>query len=410
MTTKYLESRSVRPQFKRSSKWLCFVVFLLPTAPALGAGYSFAKMADGLTPVGIKFLDFGMSNGTVAFAGPYNAQSVSGVFITTGGPPTAWAKSGDAAPIGTFDSSEFAIQRAAISNGAVAFKGLYGSRTGVFSTSGGPLTTIAKFGDPAPAGTFTGFPDFPDASSGNVAFRGVYTGGEGIFLGAGGGLTTIVKKGDTSPIGTLTSIETPAISGNNVVFSGTAAAASGIFIGDGGALATIVKSGDPAPNGVFTSFRTTSVDGDEVAFLADYTSGRGIFKSTGGVLTTIAKVGDATPFGTLTSLLIEGTPISAGKVAFRGFYSGGNALFIGDGGPLVPLIKDGDSLFGSTVDILTLSRGSFDDDGSGRLAFLYLLANGARGIATATPIPEPSTLMLMLLFFFSIWRRQRHKN
>src|SRR5829696_4999099 len=101
------------------------------------AGYTFSNLVDGTTPpIGLKYLDFSISNGMAAVSGPYDGQSKSGLFATTGGPLNTVVKSGDAAPSGSFGSiagDSFAITGAATSDGEFAFRGVYdGVKEGLF--------------------------------------------------------------------------------------------------------------------------------------------------------------------------------------------------------------------------------------------------------------------------------------
>ena len=90
---------------------------------------------------------------------------------------TKIAKSGDVAPIGTFDQGGFLdFGFPAISGDTVAFSGNYGngSGEGIFTGNGGPLTTVIKTGDSLFDSTvaslsFTRFGLDPDGS-GNLAF------------------------------------------------------------------------------------------------------------------------------------------------------------------------------------------------------------------------------------------------
>jgi hypothetical protein len=91
------------------------------------------------------------------------------------------------APTGLFD--DFGIHPS-ISGSTVAFLGRYDSSNGaegIFTGSGGALTTIAKTGDMAPSGTFDdGFGD-PSISGSTVAFKGDFNAGsEGVSPAAAG--------------------------------------------------------------------------------------------------------------------------------------------------------------------------------------------------------------------------------
>lgn len=131
------------------------------------------------------------------------------------------------APFGTFDS--FGVP--AVSGETVAFRANYfddeHSGAGIFTGSGGPLNTIAKRGDSFAHGTFESPSSDPSMSGQTVAFQSVYLlpDGEnlqsGVFTSAGGPPTTIAKTGDAAPPGTLSSeFGNPSISNSTVAFRG----------------------------------------------------------------------------------------------------------------------------------------------------------------------------------------------
>jgi hypothetical protein len=252
-----------------------------------GALKTISKKGDA-APSGMFVQYFGtaIAGTSVGFIGYYNNSAGSGVFTGSGGPLTVIGKSGDAVPGGTIAT----ISDVAADGGNVAFSAVYDGATqgGIFLASGGartliasttelPIgvslsgsnvafsngavsrmgsgqsTTIAKYGDPAPIGTFLHFDSYPShgpaIDGSNVAFVGYYAFGGigGVFLGNGGLLTTIMTPGDPAPIGTFVSASSPSISGNNVAFVGwydTFGSKPGIFIGNGGPLVSVITAGD----------------------------------------------------------------------------------------------------------------------------------------------------------------------
>jgi hypothetical protein len=86
----------------------------------------------------------------------------------------------------------------------------------------------------APSGTFSRF--FNPAISGNrVAFVGDFSDGTGVFVSSGGALTTIAKAGDTAPNGSFIRFDSPAIGSSTVAFRGFYPPQTfGIFAGNGG--------------------------------------------------------------------------------------------------------------------------------------------------------------------------------
>jgi len=379
---------------------LALLVLYLNAPNAWSAGYSFTNIADTTTvgPYGV-FSTFGspaVSGNTVAFAGG------GGIFTGNGGPLKTIVKFGDFGPAGPFGI----VSDPAISGDTVAFFGAFGDSlqtSGIFMGSGGPITTVALERDPAPIGTFYFF-DAPAISGNTVAFSALYghpgqEGGAGVFTGSGGPLTPITQPNGPSsgPVG---------ISGNTVVFGVSDVDISFIYAGSGGPLSIVVGSGDPAPVGTFRYVGKPSISGDNVAFEGGDEGDGFIFRSSvdGSVIDTIARGSDA-PLDTF--FFVTPPTIGGNDVAFLASYANeegtlrGEGVFIGNGGPLNTVIRTGDALFGSAIESLFVGIPGFnlgsiglDPDGSGNLAFKYELADGRRGIALASPIPEPNPFAL----------------
>jgi hypothetical protein len=375
------------------------------------AGYTFSKVVDqSMSPTGLKFLYYSVSNGTASVTGPYDAQTKSGLFASTSGPLAAVVKSGDPAPVGSFATSEFAIVGASISDDQFAFRGSYSGGLGFFRSNSGLLTTIAKLGDPAPTGTFSQLGQVADISGGAVAFSAEYGAGRGIFVGTGGPLTSVALRGDTSDIGAFTSFADPVIDGDTIGFFAQSASSSGVFTNRAGSLTTIAKIGDAAPDSsTYFNLSNPSVDNGDVVFRAKYSTGQGIFKRDGGPTSLVVKSGDMSPFGSTYAEFGE-PAVSHGAVAFWARYAANEqGIFVANGGSVANVIKKGDSLFGGTIESVSFDRLGLDEDGSGRLIFFYRLTNGMAGLATANPVlvPEPhfSAFVLFSLAFFR--RRSR---
>jgi hypothetical protein len=245
---------------------------------------------------------FDSSGGTVAFRADYGSPIQDGIFAGGGVGLTTIVKDGDPAPVGTFNAVSEAFSAPSISGPNVAFTGRYSStpnngRVGLFVGSGGPLTQLLKTGDPAPIGTY----DIINAPSidGNVVAAAVrYQGMSGLgqsivtLSTGGGGPTTIVQSTDTSPWGgTFSNMDLafthPSLVGGHVAFVVKQSAVplggrQGVFVGNGGSLMTIIKNGDPLFGGTLFSLeeRQVSLDGAgtrNVAFTYQLTDGtRGI--------------------------------------------------------------------------------------------------------------------------------------
>jgi hypothetical protein len=373
--------------------------------------YAFTRIADTTTEFSVEtFLDANgmgkpsVSAGAVAFQACYGEGAGCGIFVGSGGPLTTIVQDGTPAPTGMFNSVpplSFA-NPPAIGAATTAFRGEYEfnpsfgeyTQQGIFTGSGGTLSTIIKKGDSAPTSTFTSFMD-PAISGGSVAFQGTYgISSQGIFLSTGGAPAATATTNEAAPgLTTFTSFKSPDIHDSTVAFTGSYTDGQGVFSrASGGPIAIVAKSGDPAPVGTpvvnFDSggFGEPVIASTSLAFRASYGGGdgTGIFRSTGGQLTKIVKTGDPAPVGTINGLTTDPS-ISGDLVAFVGNYGAQHALFVGDSGAIVPVIKRGDILFGSSVATLGLSRFGFDADGSGKLAFNYTLVDGRVGVALASP-------------------------
>jgi hypothetical protein len=282
-----------------------------------------------------------------------------------------------------------------ISGGNAAFQGYYNGSSGIFTGSGGGLTTIATEGQaaPAPMGPFTSLTD-PSISNGTVAFAATDANSNvGIFTGNGGALATVEENGTPSPDGGTFNTPfafQPAISGANVAFTAFTTVGLGVFARIGGTFATICEAGStPAPFGLFDGFEgTPSISGGVVAFEAEYQtldsqqSGNGVFTGSGGPLTTIAKSGDPAPTGTFN---IVGSPVISGTaVAFYGTFNGGtqDGIFIGSGGALTTIVQSGQAAPIGTFDLYGVSGLSFDGN---TVAFEDSYGdNAGQGIFTGT--------------------------
>ena len=115
------------------------------------------------------------------------------------------------------------LQHAGIRGNTTSFVAGYSGGTLAVFTANVTLTAIANSGTAqAPGGgTFTAFGTPVIISGNNTAFLGLYvsSAGDGIFTGSGGALTTIVRNGGGALAqvpggGTFTGFSTPAISGN----------------------------------------------------------------------------------------------------------------------------------------------------------------------------------------------------
>jgi hypothetical protein len=385
------------------------------------AQYVFTNIVDSTMAAPSGFFeglsDPAISGNLVAFRGTYDSppgppvEGGVGIFVGSGGPLTTIAKFGDPVIDGIFGDD---FGDPTISGTSVAFRALHSTGYGVFVGSGGPLTVIAKSGDPAPERFFERFREVAISGS-TVAFTAVYLNGKlGLFTGNGGPVTTILKTGDPAPSGEFGGAFFPSISGDNIAFHAGYGVSPNpvlaLFVNSKTGLNEIAKPGDALPEGTIVSVGPPSISGSAVAFRASYAGGAGIFLDKGTGITTVANTGDAAPSGTFSDI---GSPSTNGsEVAFFGIFEDQEGIFLGNGGLVRTLIKTGDMLFGSTIIDLDFSRFGFDPDGSGNFAFGYSLADGRGGIAIGHLVPEPSSWLILsialVLSFGQPLRTRRH--
>jgi hypothetical protein len=270
--------------------------------------------------------------------------------------------------------------------GVVAFNATLrgGGGNGIFVSNGDGITTIAT--TRVPPVDFLSIPSLNNA--GMVAYRvGIgqpFTGQEGIFTGSGGDITTIANaSGPFSPM----FFGFPSLNdAGTVAFNATLrAGGQGIFTSSGGDITTVADT-----SGAFSSVGSPSLnDAGVVAFSTTLRAGgQGIFTSSGGDITTVADTSGA--FSSVGSPSLN----NAGVVAFRAVLdTGDQGLFTGPDPVADRVIGTGDALFGSTVTSLSFFREGLND--AGQVAFRATLADGRQVVARAV-IPEPGTLALLV--------------
>jgi hypothetical protein len=355
------------------------------TAPA--QPYLFTKIVDNAGPVDPAVNPPSINaGGTVAFVGAPDVGGL-GIFTSNGGPTTTIADL--SGPFNGF-SDPFIN-----SGGTVAFfANLDLGGVGIFTGSGGPTATIADT-----TGQFGGLGSFPSIDAdGRVAFSATLASGSGIFAGVGGPTTTLYNTA-----GPFSEVFDPTINPIGLVsFKALLdGGGEGIFIGNGGQPNTIADIA-----GQFSSLGglPVVVAGGTVAFRANLDlGGEGIFTGSGGPTSTIADT--AGPFVQFFDPAFN----AGGDVAFRAFLdAGGSGIFTGPDPASDAVIRTGDTLFGGTVTTLGFSHKGLND--SGQVVFYYELdnlANGVRGIAVATPVPEPTSLLLGLFGAGMLGSRRR---
>ncbi len=366
---------------------------------------------------------------------------------------------------GSFSGFSSDTARPAINDsGTVAFFAtLSGGTFGVYSGSGGAVTTIIDS-----SGMYDGFGNPSINSSGQVGILATFytpAFGTAALIGDGSTITTVastpnVNNSPPDPPGPVYDVsindsgdavfttrqagppvEFPILIGNGTTLStfydgsgplgpnfgatsinnnGVVSFAgnydgggSGIFTYDGTTLAVIVD--DLGPYAPFTTSsgnaRSSINDSGEVATRAvlDGGGGQAIIKGDGTTTTVVADTtGD---FVSFKDPAINNT----GMVSFEAKRTDGTfGLYTGSDPAADKVIESGDALFGSTVFdfsgiIDPFGTGPYSMNSSGQIAFRYRLMNGEEGIAIATAevTPEPSTFVLTAIAAVMVLGKKR---
>jgi hypothetical protein len=345
-------------------------VLMMFTASQLGAQtYSFKKIAEGVFPD--SFNDAVMNaGGTVAFTGQISGNY--GLFIGNTVPLTQVSYSGPVQPRnlgGSMDVSD---------NGEFAFYGITGLSTGhgIYKVSGATATELT-------AGTGLVAFNTPPSINGNgmVAFStsAMPPGASHIYTSDGVTRTPIVDT--TGPFSDFRDVM--IIDSGAIVFEASLDAniSSGVYLAQGGTVTTIANNA----SGQFLGARDPSINNaGDIAFIGFTAGGNSsLYLSRGGVIT---------PYDLDSISYVGGTHInSSGSVAFVGAFPQ-NGIYTTHETGVYEVISVGDPLFGSTLSTLAFNHGYSDN---GQVAFRYELADGRRGIAVGTPVPEPAGALLL---------------
>lgn len=334
---------------------------------------TFPMRRYALTPIaesGDRFADFAPYVASINNAGVVAFQAAlrgggSGVFTGSGGAITSVVETGDG-PL-----AEVCSHPDINADGAICF---YAARRptghGVFLVRDGRTIPVADTRGPLG-------PTMNDA--GLVAFRvGPDTGEGEIRTGDGRTTTLVAQSGDCFS----RFLGLPVVNGRGAVAlrADLATGGQGLYVGDGGdggALTTIVETGERfAQLGSFPILN----DAGTVAFSAVLRSGgAGVFAAAGGRLETV--IDSSGPFESFRGVLIN----NAGQVVFYATPRGGAlGVFTGPDPATDRVISMGGPLLGSTVADFALNPVSFND--RGQLAIRARLADGRHFILRADPV------------------------
>jgi hypothetical protein len=337
----------------------------------------------------------GIDNGKVIFLGKPASGSQNGVFKWEDGAVRLIADPSTPRP-GGGSFSEFRYP--SIQGGGYAFS----AYSGIYRTVSGVLTTVHGPDD------FQGS-SRPSLDGSSVWFHATTTSSDGIYRWDSGSTTCVAEKGQATPSapGFTFNILNCNVSGGqgNVAFyasSGSSYSCKGIYKFADGSLQRVADKLMPAPGdgaGTFNSFLNNPIayDGQTLGFVAsDSVRGYGLFLERNDILESVAVDGQPAPGGgtfDINGYFDVGVSTDAGHLAFSSVFSGGTAIYTDLGGELERILASGDTLFGQTINSLTMNVEGLSGN---QIAFLAKFTNGNSGIYIAT-VPEPSTLLLLVV-------------
>jgi hypothetical protein len=297
-------------------------------------------------------------------------------------------------------SAGFLLSDPAINdNGVVAFEGeKLGVSRGIYSGSGGPLTTIAVGAGPfSPgAGPSYGMPSI--TSAGTVTFyienNGFFNNGineSGVYTGNGGSLTTVRHISQF-----FNGIADPAVSNNGQYISyewlDDQSSHYKLYRTSPGATDTIWPDGRP----FHPIYDLSAKDLGTVAWIVGSGGADGviIYGSSGGAISTLADTSDQ--YTGFSNVAIN----NQGKVVFAAIGGTFRGIYSGPSRTLDKIAEIGDTLGGSTIIDLHFDRHGLNE--AGQVAFWAKLADGRSGIYLASPVPEPGLFAQAILVLWSV--------
>ncbi len=298
----------------------------LTTVAATGQAQNFWRFPTALSLSDTGVLTFEADTGSSALT------TLSGIYRGSGSTLTTLVSTAQAAP-GT--GGIFANPSAPIQNnvGMTAFYATSSVGQGIYTGLGGTQVAIATTATAVPGlgGNFTtlGNPAFNDSNV--VAFKGGNASGTGIFTGTGGALSTIATTATAAPGlgGNFTIFSEPSLNNaGTVAFTGRAASGLGIYLSTGGALQTVALTGQAAPaiGGIFSDFTSTTFGKKPpalnsfgaTAFLGFSSNGAsGLYLGDGQQLITAAYTGESLSGSTISGLTFTGGSDRGGAAQFN---------------------------------------------------------------------------------------------
>jgi hypothetical protein len=246
-----------------------------------------------------------------------------------------------------------------VSATTVAFEGGGSTSSGVYTGTGGALTKVADTSTAIPGGSlgnFTAFGTSEAIAGATVAFRGSGSSSIGIYTATGGALTTIADTNTAIPgfTGNFTNLGiSPSLSGSTLAFFGRGSPSFvGVYTGSGGAITAVADTNTAVPGGSgnFTTFGNPSVAGSLVAFNGtDSSNHTGIYLEQGSALGKLLAPGDTLDGKTVSTLVMSSGSLSGTSLVFNvTFTDGSQGVYVASipagawqGNPLLPTTASG---------------------------------------------------------------------
>ena len=336
--------------------WLAVATY---ASVAGGVGYTFTKIADESGPLTGSFnTPPGLNdNGVAVFEGQLDSGP-TGIFTGSGGALTTIAVTG---------GSTLSLNAPTINqSGVVAFRARFtDGSAGLYTGSGGPLTTLAEgigFG-PGPFGSLFGGPFINDGGVVAFAASGPFDSyATMVYLNNGSNVKIYDWNNAPDNDGTFFYVSLDD-SGTAAIVSGPGPGArTNVFTGAGGAPVIVDSNDNPRTDFNFAMLN----NGGAVAYYATPSgeSATHIYVRDGGSLDSILSGGSYASFGGYGPALNHD-----GTVAFLATLApGGTGIFTGPNPVADKVIQAGDPLFGSTVQYVTFGWTGLNN--AGQLAFI----------------------------------------